>query len=484
MPYIQNTDADRAAMLESIGVRDLEELFEQIPQELRLARPLDLPSGLSELELKNLLAERASWNSTGEHGCFLGGGVYRHFTPSVVDALQGRQEFVTAYTPYQPEASQGTLTAFFEFQTMIAELTGMEVANASMYDGASAAVEAVFLAAAVRRGRRRVVVSAALHPHTLRTLRTCLAWTKLELVVAPIDENGRTDLDGLLDKETCAVLIQNPNFLGVIEDLEAVAADAARADALPMASVYPTSLGLLRAPGEVGFAVVVGDGQGLGLPPALGGPSFGIFAVRQEFVRKMPGRIVGETVDREGRRGFVLTFQTREQHIRREKATSNICTNNALAALRGAIYLAAAGPQGLAEVARHCHAKASYAAQAISALPNFSLPHGTDSFFNEFLVRCPIPAAQVNRALDGVGLIGGLEVARVVPAPDELGLDDHHLLLAFTETTTRSSIDRLLALLAGLASSPTAQPPARRAPDKAGDPHQADTPGTTTPQEA
>jgi glycine dehydrogenase subunit 1 len=451
MPYIQNTDADRSAMLAAIGVRTLDDLFEQIPEELRLKRPLDLPAGLSELELKELLSERASWNSRGEQGSFLGGGVYRHFTPAVVDALQGRQEFVTAYTPYQPEASQGTLTAFFEFQTMIAELTGMEVANASMYDGASAAVEAVFLAAAVRRGRRKVVVSAALHPHSLRTLRTSLAWTELELVSAPLDESGRTRFDDCVDADTCAVLVQNPNFLGVIEDLDQVAACATEVQALPIASVYPTSLGLLRPPGEAGFAVVVGDGQGLGLPQALGGPSFGIFAVRQEFVRRMPGRIVGETVDRAGRRGFVLTFQTREQHIRREKATSNICTNNALAALRGAIYLAAAGPQGLAEVAHHCHAKATYAAQAIAALPGFSLPHGTDAFFNEFLVRCPVPAAQVNRALDKCGLIGGLEVAQVCTTPDALGLDEHHLLLACTETTSRMSIDRLLATLAELA---------------------------------
>jgi glycine dehydrogenase subunit 1 len=457
MPYIQNTDQDRAAMLEAVGVRTIEDLFEQIPEKLRLARPLALDPGLSEMELKRLFVERASWNSTGENGSFLGGGVYRHHIPTVVDSLQGRLEFVTAYTPYQPEASQGTLTAFFEFQTMIADLTGMEVANASMYDGVSAAVEAVFLAAAVRRGCERVVVSSAVHPHIMRALRTCLLWTELEIVVAPLDGNGRTNLTGCVDEKTCAVLVQNPNFLGVLEDLDAVAGSAAEAKALSIASVYPTSLGLLRPPGDAGFDVVVGDGQGLGIPPSMGGPSFGIFATLQRYVRKMPGRIVGETVDRQGRRGFVLTFQTREQHIRREKATSNICTNNALAALRGAIYLAAAGPEGLAEVARHCHAKATYAADAIGNLPGFDLPYTSSGFFNEFLVRCPVPAAEVNRAIDRANMIGGLDVAHVFPAGLESGMDDHHLLLAFTETTERAAIDRLVSALGtfSTAASPT-----------------------------
>ena len=448
MPFIQNTDSDRAEMLAAIGVKKIADLFDQIPDELRLDGLLPIDAGLSEDELRAELTEIASWNSSMDKGCFLGAGMYRHFIPTVVDSLQSRHEFVTAYTPYQPEGSQGTLTVFFEFQTMVAELMGMEIANASMYDGCSAATEAVIMASNIVRGRTKVVVSHGVHPHTRRTLETYLRWSELEVVEAPLGEDGRTDLGGLLDDSTCAVLVQNPNTLGVIEDLDGIAKATKDAGAISVCSAYPTSLGLLKSPGEAGFDIAVGDGQCLGTAPAFGGPSFGLFACSQSHVRKMPGRIVGQTEDAQGRRGFALTFQTREQHIRREKATSNICTNNALIALRGAIYMAAAGPEGLAEVAGHSLAKAQYAAKALGALHGFELPYGDSGHFNEFVLRCPVPAAEVNRAIDRAGMIGGLDLQRWYP---ELG--DNCLLLAFTETTTRAQIDRLVSTLSNIAAA-------------------------------
>ncbi|MFT7668402.1 MAG: glycine dehydrogenase subunit 1 [Planctomycetota bacterium] len=448
MPFIQNTDSDRAEMLAAIGVKTVDELFEQIPADLRLKGALPIDAGLSEDELRTEMAELAAWNSTLDKGSFLGAGMYRHFIPTVVDSLQSRHEFVTAYTPYQPEGSQGTLTVFFEFQTMVAELLGMEIANASMYDGCSAATEAVIMASNLVRKRTKVVVSHGVHPHTRRTLETYLRWTDMDVVEAPLGADGRTQLDELLDSDTCAVLVQNPNTLGVIEDLDDIAKQTKEAGAISICSAYPTSLGLLKSPGEAGFDIAVGDGQCLGTAPAFGGPSFGLFACAQKHVRKMPGRIVGQTVDDQGRRGFALTFQTREQHIRREKALSNICTNNALIALRGAIYMAAAGPEGLAEVAIYSLAKAQYAAKELSALEGFDLPYADSGHFNEFVLRCPVPAAEVNRAIDRAGMIGGLDLVRWYP---ELG--DNALLLAFTETTTRQQIDTLVKTLSNIAAA-------------------------------
>ncbi|MEO2093824.1 MAG: aminomethyl-transferring glycine dehydrogenase subunit GcvPA [bacterium] len=439
MPFIQNTPDDQREMLAAVGVKSLDELFEGIPAELRLKGPLAVAAGISEDSLWKELKQLASWNSSGAGGSFLGAGMYRHYYPQVVDALQGRQEFVTAYTPYQPEAGQGTLTAFFEFQTMIAELCGLEVANASMYDGCSAAAEAVIMAANLTRKRRRVVVSRGVHPHTRRTLKTYLEWTGLECIEVPLGEDGKTKWADLVDADCCALLVQSPNTLGVIEDTSAAAKLARDAGAISIQSVYPISLGLLKSPGEAGFDIAVGEGQSLGIPTACGGPSFGLFATKQSFVRKMPGRIVGQTEDSQGRRGFALTFQTREQHIRRAKATSNICTNNALMALRGAIYLAAAGAEGLREVASHSLAKAQYAAVEIESLGGFSLRHTSDACFNEFVVDCPVPAAEVNRAIDAAGMIGGFEIGRWYP---ELG--PKALLLAFTELSSRDQIHSLL----------------------------------------
>ena len=450
MPFIPNTDADRAELLEAIGVQSVAELFENIPAELRLAEALPVPEGISEDELMRELGELASWNSTPAGGSFLGGGMYRHAIPAVVGALQSRQEFVTAYTPYQPEASQGTLTAFFEFQTMIAELLGMEIANASMYEGCSALAEAVLMAMGLQRKRGKVVVSAGLHPHTRRTLQTILRWTRLEIIEAPLGPDGRTALGNLADADTCAVAVQSPNFVGVIEDLESLAATADGVGALSICSAYPIACGLLQSPGEAGFDVAVADGQSLGVPVQFGGPSFGLFATSHKYVRKIPGRLVGETIDRLGRRGFTLTFQAREQHIRRAKATSNICTNNALMALRGAIYLAAAGPEGLREVAEHCLAKAQYAQREIARIPGFEPCFPDAPFFNEFAVRCPLPAREVNRAIDGAGMLGGVDLAQLHP-----GLGENALLLAFTELTERTQIDRLLNTLSGLSQTVT-----------------------------
>jgi len=350
MPYIQNSDADRAQMLARIGVTSIEELFAPIPKALQLDRPLAIDPGRTEEELKTHLAELGAQNVPAASGpCFLGGGTYDHGWPALVDHLMQRSEFLTAYTPYQPECSQGTLQWIYEFQSMIAELCGCEIANASMYDGASACAEAALMALSQTR-RRKVVVSRGLHPDARLTMETYLKHVDAEVVEAPL-RDGRTDWSGLVDGDTAAVFVQQPNFFGVIEDLDTPQALAAEHGALSVASVYPVAMGLLRSPGAAGYDIVVGDGQSLGVPMGYGGPSFGFFAARQASVRKLPGRLVGISKDREGRRAYTLTFQTREQHIRREKATSNICTNNALIALRGAIHMAALGPQGLEEVA-------------------------------------------------------------------------------------------------------------------------------------
>ena len=350
MPYIQNSEADRAAMLERIGVGSVTELFDSIAAELHLSSPLDIDAGMDEESLSRHLSELGSINLAAAGSCFLGGGTYDHSWPAVVDHVMSRSEFLTAYTPYQPECSQGTLQSIYEFQSMIAELCGCEVANASMYDGASAAAEAALMALSQVKRRSKVVVSAGLHPETLATIRTYLKHLEAEVVEVPLVD-GVTDWGDAIDDRTAAVLVQQPNFLGNLETMAPVAAAAKEVKAMSIASIYPVAMGLLQSPGHQGFDIVVGDGQSLGIPMSYGGPSFGFFATRQKFVRKMPGRLVGISTDTEGRRAYTLTFQTREQHIRREKATSNICTNNALIALRACVHMAALGPKGLEEVA-------------------------------------------------------------------------------------------------------------------------------------
>src|SRR5262245_12230493 len=376
-------------MLQAIGAGSVDELFSPIPADLRLKRPLAIPPALSEVELTRHAQALAGRNrSAADAVCFLGGGSYDHFVPAVVDAVAGRSEFYTAYTPYQAEASQGSLQAFFEFQTLICQLTGLGVANASLYEGGSAVAEAVLMALN-HTGRHKVVIAASAHPEYRQVLATYMRPLGVEVVTVATPEGFAKpdDLRAAADERTAAVVVQHPNFFGGLEEVEAAAEIAHAAGALFVVSFDPISLGLLKRPGDCGADVAVAEGQSLGTPMGYGGPYLGILACRQEFVRKMPGRLVGETTDREGRRCWVLTLQTREQHIRREKATSNICTNQGLFALRAAVYLTALGPQGLKETAELCLRKAHYAADQLAkagAKLKFARP-----FFKEFTVSAP-----------------------------------------------------------------------------------------------
>jgi glycine dehydrogenase subunit 1 len=439
--YIPNTDADRSKMLETLGLDYLEELFEAIPPEKRYPH-LDLPPPLSEMEVKKLVRGLAEKNADlDHHPCFLGAGAYHHFVPAVVDHIVRRGEFYTAYTPYQPEASQGTLTSIYEFQTMICELTAMDAANASMYDGATALAEAGLMAARITR-RDRLVVASTLHPSYRQVLRTYTQGLGLDIREVGYSEDGGVDLhqaEQSLDEEIAALLVQHPNFLGSLEDLLPLSELAHAVGALLVVCVDPIALGLLCPPGEQGADIVVGEGQCLGNPLSYGGPYVGLFACRQKYLRQMPGRLVGMTKDIEGRRGFVLTLQPREQHIRREKATSNICTNQALVALATTVYLAVMGKQGLRQVAELCYHKAHYAAQQIVALPGYERLFG--AFFKEFVIRTPLPPAEVNAHLWDRGIIGGYELAR-----DYARLTDC-FLLCVTEMNTREEIDRLVQAL-------------------------------------
>lgn len=442
--YVPNTDADRRKMLDALGVNSVEELFEVVPAEQRYPS-LDLPRALSEMEVRKLLQELAERNADlDHHPCFLGAGAYRHFVPAVVDHVISRGEFYTAYTPYQPEASQGTLTAIYEFQTMVCDLTGMEVANASMYDGATALAEAGLMAARVT-SRDGLVVASTVHPRYQQVLRTYTQGMGMDIQEAGYGHDGGVDLaqaEQLLDSDKAALIVQYPSFLGCFEDLAPLSELAHAAGALLVVCVDPIALGLVRPPGEQDADIVVGEGQSLGSPLSYGGPYVGLFACRQKYVRQMPGRLVGMTEDSEGRRGFVLTLQPREQHIRREKATSNICTNEALVALAVTTYLAVMGKHGLRRVAELCYHKAHYAAQQITALPGFERPLG--QFFKEFVIRTPTPPAKVNAHLWERGIIGGYELGR-----NYSGLEDC-LLLCVTEMNTREEIDSLIKALSEL----------------------------------
>jgi glycine dehydrogenase subunit 1 len=389
MPYFYNTETDIAEMLKAIGVSSIDELFASIPAELRLERALDIPPALSELELSQHLQALAAKNShIGQKVCFLGGGAYDHFVPAVVDALAGRGEFYTSYTPYQPEVSQGNLQVMFEYQTLICQLTGMDVSNASLYDGGSAAAEGVLLAMSVTGRPKKVVVAESVHPHYREILQTYFASIGAEVVTVAASEGAvkPADVAAAVDDQTACVLLQHPNFFGCLEEVEAIAKVAHDAGALLVQSFDPISLGLLKRPGDLGADVAIAEGQSLGTPLLYGGPYLGIMAVKEQFVRRLPGRIAGQTVDRRGRRCFVLTLQTREQHIRREKATSNICTNQGLFALRAAIYLAQMGPKGLRETAELCLQKAHYARQRLTTASRLS-PAFDQPTFKEFVIR-------------------------------------------------------------------------------------------------
>ncbi|HEY75890.1 MAG TPA: aminomethyl-transferring glycine dehydrogenase subunit GcvPA [Thermoflexia bacterium] len=443
MPFIPHSEADRKAMLEAIGVRSIEDLFEDVPERVRFPE-LSLPPGVSEMEVRWELETLAQVNFTTTDGpCFLGAGAYRHFVPAVVDAVLRRGEFYTAYTPYQPEISQGTLQAIFEYQTMICELTGMEVSNASHYDGATATAEAVITALNVhRRKRRKVVLSRYVHPEYREVVRTYTQGMGLEIVEA----EEAADLKGLLNGETACLIVQYPDFLGRFEDLTPLAEAAHAVGALFVVVADPIALGLLKPPGEFGADIVVGEGQGMGAGLNFGGPYLGFFATRMKYVRKMAGRLVGQTVDAEGKRGFVLTLSTREQHIRREKATSNICTNQGLVALAAAVYMAALGKCGMRRVAELCYHKAHYAADRIDALKGFTVLRDKP-FFKEFVVRCPRPVKEINDfLLDEWGIIGGYDLGRDYPHLE------NHMLLCVTEMNPREEIDMLVEALGEVGS--------------------------------
>ena len=445
MSYVPHTDADRQAMLGAIGVRSVDELFTVVPQAARFPE-VALPAPLSEAEVLRELRDMSEANADLDHlACFLGAGAYRHYIPSVVQHVIGRSEFYTAYTPYQPELSQGTLQTIYEYQSMICGLTGMDVSNASHYDGATAMAEAVIMALSVARGKRRkAVVSPTVHPEYRAVVRTYIQGTGVEVVG---DENPAADIGSLvsyLDGETACLMVQVPDFTGALESpstLAALADAAHRVGALFVVCVDPISLGLLKPPSTYGADIVVGEGQSLGIPLSFGGPYLGFFACREEYVRRMAGRLVGETVDRQGRRGYVLTLATREQHIRRERATSNICTNQALCALAAAVYLAAVGRRGLRRVAELCYHNAHYAAAAISRLPGYQVRQ-SKPFFKEFAVRCPRPVAEINQALLlDWDIIGGYDLGR-----DYSHLQGH-MLVCVTEMNSRQEIDDLVEAL-------------------------------------
>jgi glycine dehydrogenase subunit 1 len=444
MSYVPHTDADRAEMLAAIGVKEVQDLFHDVPAACRFPE-LNLPEPLSEMEILAELQAMSEENlDTGHFSSFLGAGAYQHYVPRVVDHIISRSEFYTAYTPYQPEISQGTLQSIFEYQSMICALTGMEVANASHYDGATSTAEAVIMALNVGRGRRRrVILSPAVHPEYRAVVRTYTQGMDVDFVGDQDLSTTTSDLVDLLDSNTACIIVQTPNFFGEIEELEGLAEQVHAVKAMLVVVVDPISLGLLKPPGAYGADIVVGEGQALGNGLNYGGPYLGVFACREKDVRRMAGRLVGQTVDVEGRRGFVLTLATREQHIRRERATSNICTNQALNALATAVHLAALGPTGMRTLAELCYHKAHYAAQRIAELDGYQV--GDAPFFKEFVIRCPAPVKKINTyLLEEWGIIGGYDLGKDYPHLER------HMLVCVTEVISRQEID---ALVEGLAEA-------------------------------
>lgn len=429
-------------MLERIGASSVDELFETIPEDLRLSKPLALPDGLSESEVQDRLAALAARNANAdEEITFLGAGMYDHHVPAIVDAIISRSEFLTPYTPYQPEVSQGGLQAMFEFQTAMSELTGLPVSNAALYEGPSAAAAAAYLAIGAT-GRKQLVVSRGLHPHSRETLQTYSAGFGTEVVEVGLD-GGLTSADELaaaIGDETAAIFLQQPNFLGAVEDLEALAADAREKGALVIVACDPVALSVLKPPGECGADVAVGEGQPLGNRLDYGGPSFGFFCAAEEHIRRMPGRIAGETVDVDGRRGFVLTLQTREQHIRREKATHNICTAQALNSLAGMIHLSWLGKEGFAELGELLVMRTAYARETLASVDGVELLHDAP-VVREFAVRLDAPVARVLDRCAAAGIAAGYPLARDYPEYED------GLLVAITERRDRADIDLLAETL-------------------------------------
>ncbi len=441
MAYLFNTPDDVRQMLATIGASSIDELFQSIPDHLRLARPLDIPPPMSELELTRRMGQLASRNTGVEQTvCFLGGGAYDHFIPAVVDHLAGRGEFYTSYTPYQPEVSQGNLQVMFEYETLICQLTGMDVSNASLYDGASATIEAVLLAMAGQPDRKRVVVPESLHPHYRQVLATYLQWTDFDLVTLPCPDGvlDQTQWASELDETVGCVVLSQPNFFGIVEDLQPAAQAAHAIGAVVVGVCDMISLGLLASPAEWGADIVVGEGQALGNPLQFGGPYLGILACRESFVRRIPGRIAGQTEDRSGQRCWVLTLQTREQHIRRDKATSNICTNQGLFALRAAIYLALQGPEGLRETAQQCAWKTEYLRQALQGHERFSIRFEASSWREIVVQDKADDVAGLLAHAQQAGVLAGLALKRWYPQLSDC------LLIAVTEKRSRQELDQLL----------------------------------------
>jgi glycine dehydrogenase subunit 1 len=448
--YTSATDQDRREMLARIGVGTVEDLFEAIPEKLRLREPLNLPDGMSEQDVYEHLASFARRNRhADEEVTFLGAGMYDHYQPALIDTLISRSEFITPYTPYQPEVSQGSLQAMFEYQTAISELTGLPVSNAALYEGPSSVASAGYLALQEFKGqRRRFIVSRGMHPHSRETLETYSAGYGTEVVETALDDSGATDLDQLaaaITDDTAAVFLQQPNFLGTVEDLGPLVEAAKSKGALVVTAVDPMTLGILKPPGDYGVDIAVGEGQPLGNRLDYGGPSFGFFAAQERFIRKMPGRIAGETVDAEGRRGFVLTLQTREQHIRREKATHNICTAQALNALAGVIYLSWLGKRGVVEIGELMLRRTAYARDQLGGLEQIN----PGPVVREFAVRVPdLDKAVADARAQGIN--PGYRLGRDYPEYED------GLLIALTERRTKADIDRLAGVLAGARAEVTA----------------------------
>ncbi len=442
MAYIPHTQEQKDELLHSLGMERVEQLFaDQIPMPLLLDRPLAIPDPMPELELRRHFAALADRNTAaGSQACFLGGGIYDHYVPSIVDTIISRGEFLTAYTPYQPEMSQGTLQTIFEFQSMIAALTGMDVANASMYDGATSLAEAVILAAGVTNRDRALLVGV--HPEWARVVRTYVEGLGIQVIDVPAAD-GVADAAWLAEQvgsSTAVLAVQQPNFFGSVEDLKRLGETAHAAGALMVVCANPLTLGVLEAPGELGADVVVGDTQPFGLGMNFGGPLCGFFATRQKFLRQLPGRLVSLTKDREGRAGYVLTLQTREQHIRRERATSNICTNQGLMMLASTVYMATMGQAGVQEAAEQCLQKAHYAAETLAAVPGYALRFSAP-YFLEFVLQCPSSADEIAARLAEQGILGGIPLGRWYPELADC------LLVAVTEKRTKEEIDAFAAAL-------------------------------------
>ncbi len=429
LSYLPNTVEQRVEMLKSIGVGSIDELFQDIPIQFRSPQ-INLPDPLSELDLRRELTHTGTLNAdASNHACFLGAGFYSHFIPSVVGRIVSRGEFATSYTPYQPEVAQGTLQATYEFQSLICLLFGMEVANAGMYDGATALAEAALMACRVT-GRNRILALDTISPTDYRVLQTYAL--PQGLIVESVPANTTK-----IPNDTACLLVQHPNFYGYLEDMKNLRNLTKSQEALLVMSMNPISMGMIKPPGDYDADIAVSEGQPLGISLNFGGPSVGLFTCKQQFLRQMPGRIVGRTTDTHGKTGYVLTLQTREQHIRRERATSNICTSEALMNLATASYLGALGPHGIRQVAELCYHKAHYLASQIASLPNFSLPI-SGNFFNEFVIQCPHPPSTINQKLLEEGIIGGLDISTQIP---------NGMLMCATEMNSHSQIDALIAVL-------------------------------------